>query len=555
MKKETRNVLCMLLGIVCVTGFVYLKKGLCGYFPDLMYHMLRIEGVKDAILNGEYPARIYTNFYHGYGYGSPLFYPDIFLVFPAILRILSCSPLLTWKIFALAVTAAGTLSTYFSIKYVCKDAECSVAATFMIMLSQFYLADLHQRVGISEYIAFVFVPILIAGIYDFFACEGKKTYLMGIGFAGLLLSHTIMTFVGLLITITIFVRMLFVKKEKNYLFDKERMVRLAITALFTLLTVSYYLFPMLEQMIALELRYSQPWAHIGKYVQPWKSFFYLIGRYDTIANTGIGLPMFPLILLCVFVRKPKDNWAKAFLFGGIGLYLITTDIVPWKQLENTILNMIQFTYRFWPYAIVFCAIGIAMILSEWLNSSYRRYKNIVLFCIVAVAILAGVFQNRMTAWATSEETKAITEEFLTENDNYSGAGEWLPIKLSETVLDHTAENDVIADNGEKIYFLRDARTGSFYADGKGEKYVVPLIYYKGYRAVLRSGDQKETELPLKQSADALVQVENPTGEAGEICVYYEGTEIQKVSSAVTLGTIVSLTAYYIVRRYRRKFGK
>ena len=78
--KEYIRIFVMAAIIVAITGFPYIKEGLCAYFPDLMYHMLRTEGVKEALLEGNFPARIYMNFYNGYGYGSPLFYPDIFLV-------------------------------------------------------------------------------------------------------------------------------------------------------------------------------------------------------------------------------------------------------------------------------------------------------------------------------------------------------------------------------------------------------------------------------------------------------------------------------------------
>lgn len=552
---EYKKNFAMTVVIVAVTGFPYIKDGLCAYFPDLMYHLLRIEGVKDALLAGEFPARIYTNFYNGYGYGSPLFYPDIFLILPAILRIFSVSPLMTWKIFALVLTAIGTLTTYFSFKYICKDSDCSIAATFMIMLSQFYLADLHLRAGISEYMAFIFIPILIAGIYDFFVYQGKRTYLMGIGFAGLLLCHSIMTFLGVLITIVIFVRMIFVKREDNYLFDKARMIRLIITALCTVLVVSYYIFPMLEQMSVLELGYSEPWAHIGNYTQPFSSFFKIVGHFSTIAYIGIGIPIFPLLLICLFLKKPKNKWASAFMFGGIGLYLITTDLIPWKLFENTPLNMIQFTYRFWPYAMLFVVLGITMILAENVNGRHTKYRKILLFGIAGCAIMAGLFQNRMTAWATSEETREITEDYLMENCNYVGAGEWLPLSIDEDVVNLIATEEVTSDSGERILFVRNKNDYSFQVSEEFENYTLPLIYYKGYSAKVLCDDGSETELPVTQSENALVQVSNDTGSSGKIYVKYEGTTIQKVSSAITLGTIMIIAGYIITQKAIKKSRK
>lgn len=531
MKNKRLSVVLMVLGIVAVTGFPYFKDGLCVYFPDLMYHLLRTEGVKSALLAGEFPVRIYTNFFNGYGYGSPLFYPDIFLLFPALLRIFEVPPIVTWKIFAIIITIAATLSTYFSIKYISKSAEWSIAGTFMIMLSQFYLADLHLRGGISEYIAFIFIPILVAGIYDFFIYDGKRTYLMGIAFAGLLLSHSIMTFIGVLITVVIFLKMAFVKRESNYLFDSVRMKRLLVTAVCTVLVVAYYLFPMLEQMNALELRYSEPWAYIGRNTQPFSSFFRIIGTFSVIAYIGIGVPIFPLMIISIFVKDSEKRWGKAFLYGGIGLFLITTNIVPWRLLENTILNMIQFTYRFWPYAIVFVVIGIVMLLSEKTKNIPLKYKQLLVLSIVGVSMLAGAFQNRMTAWTTSEETREITDEYLIEANNYVGAGEWLPIAINEDVLDLSAPKEIINDENTCIF---------------------PLIYYKGYEAWSLSEEGDKIKYPVTQNGQGLVTVEDIGNVIGEISVEYTGTMIQKVSTVFSAITLIGISLCWYKNRFVKK---
>lgn len=554
MRKETKKIIFMTVIIVAVTGFPYLKDGLCAYFPDLMYHLLRTEGVKEAILVGEFPARIYANFYNGYGYGSPLFYPDVFLIFPAVLRILSLSPVTVWKIFALTITVSGTLSTYFSVKYISKDSECSIAATFMIMLSQFYLADLHLRAGISEYIAFVFIPVLLAGIYDFFVYGGKKIYLIGIAFAGLLLSHSIMTFIGILITAVVFVRMLFVKQEKSYLFDRNRMKNLVITAICTVLVVAFYWAPMLEQMSAIGLRYTKPWANIGDYTQPISNFFKLTGIFSTNAYIGIGLPILPLMVIGLFMKKPKNNWYSVFLFGGIGLFLATTDLLPWSLLEKTILNILQFTYRFWPYALVFTVVGITMILAENLNGRFFKYKNVILLGIVTCAAAMGLLQNRMTAWTTSLETQSVTSEYLTENNNYVGAGEWLPLGISQEVVNLTATDDVVAENGESFQLLRDRKVYSFQISGDEKEYTLPLIFYKGYCAWAEYDTGTKCDLLVKQSENALVKVYSEAGLAGTIYVEYMGTAVQTVSEIVSLFTAVSILAYslYKIRKWRKR---
>ena len=52
---------------------------------DLRYHLTRITGIADGLKGGSGIVSIYPEALKGYGYASPLFYPDLFMYFPAFL--------------------------------------------------------------------------------------------------------------------------------------------------------------------------------------------------------------------------------------------------------------------------------------------------------------------------------------------------------------------------------------------------------------------------------------------------------------------------------------
>lgn len=549
MRSDKTKFFLMVLVIVLVTGFPYLQKGLCGYFPDLMYHMLRIEAVKDGLLNGVFPVRIYEDFFNGYGYGSPLFYPDIFLLFPALLRMLSIPPLAVWKIFALCLTAAASATSYFSVKYICRDREFSIAAAFLLMLSQFYLADLCYRVGLSEYLAFIFIPVLIAGIYDFFVYKGRRTWLMGVGFGGLLLSHTIMTFIGAVITVIIFVRMIFVKRQDNFLLDRKRMVRLIVTACATLLCTAYFIFPMLEQMVSGKFQYMLPWAKVGDYVQPFSTLFRVTGYFSHIAYVGVGIPVLILTVVCLFLKKPKNKWAAAFFAGGCVLFLVATPLFPWAALNDTVFNMIQFPYRVYPYALCFLILGIILILAGNFKPG-TNIRPVILSAIIVCSVIAGIVQN-MTIHS-SEESKQIDAGYLKENTGYVGAGEWLPQGLDAEVTALTQARTVNVDGADTSQELRrDGTNFLFDTEKGGRQYILPLMYYKGYEAWLYCEDGTSVRLPLDASDNALVRVHNTEGKAGEIQVEYDGTALQKLSLLISLVSFFCILIYIVVKHIKR----
>lgn len=549
-KKETYSFIIMVFLIAGVTGLPYLLYGITGWLPDLMYHLLRIEAVKEALQAGDFLPKIYFLFFGGYGYGSPLFYPDLFLVYPAFLRMLGVSPMATWVIFALTITVAATCTTYFSFRYICKKWKFAIAGTFLLMLSQFYLADLIRRLGISEYLAFLFMPVLFAGIYDFFVYDGKKMYLMGIAFAGLVLSHTNMTLLGILVTVLFFVIAAFFPDFRKRIFSWKRLGKLGVTALITVLSVSYYIFPMIEQMLSGEFLYMTPWAYVGNNTQPFDVLFNFTGTFNVIAFVGVGIPILMLFSGRFLYGRPKNRWADIFFFSGIALFLITTDIFPWKWFNGTFLNMIQFTYRLYPYAL--CAIVLGMILL--LQEKCQESPNKIVFFIVVISLFFAFCQNYYLP--VGEHKQSVDEQYLYENSNHVSMGEWLPANCSSEVKKMEAGGRVQAPYGETEFVKEGYNDYSFIMNGEEyAAYEVPLIYYKGYRAVLLLESGEQIELPVSLSENGLVQVLNNSQSAGRVEVYYGGTIIQAVSNIISILTVAGVIVGAVYKIYRQKKRK
>jgi hypothetical protein len=56
---------------------------------DLIFHLMRIEGIKESLVSGYLPARIYEYTLNGLRYRSGFLIPDLFLIFPCqFLRLL-----------------------------------------------------------------------------------------------------------------------------------------------------------------------------------------------------------------------------------------------------------------------------------------------------------------------------------------------------------------------------------------------------------------------------------------------------------------------------------
>lgn len=537
--------LIMLAVIAVVTVFPHMSYGIQGWYGDMMYHILRIESVKEALSAWSYPARINPFFFHGYGYGSSLFYPDIILVIPALMRIIGLSPVVSWKLFMTLLAAAGTCTTYWSFRYISGNWKYSCAGTFLLMLSQFYLADLNNRNGISEYMACIFVPVLLAGIYDYFAREGRKVYLFGIAFVGLVLSHTIMMVGGLLITMAIFLVMLFLPSKRKVLFERQRFIRLLATAALSVLTAAYYIFPMVEQTLNDEFNFER-WGKsrvIGSRTQTFASFFNAVGTFDMTAYVGIGIPILILLGYRLILGKSKNKWADFFMFGGLLIFLGTTDLIPWKVLERTFLNSFQFTYRFYPYALCCTILGIVLYLSEKCAGQAVRLT----ICIAIMSVIFGIWENKVSV---SDYIKiAISYDTLMENTDHVGQGEWLPARVGEMETPHTVQEP----DGEQELVTCGYNRYSFYKDDNiGGVYKVSLTYYKGYKADMILVDGSRIELEVDESDDCFVEVMIPDELSGTVEIRYAGTTVQYVSNLVSLITVLSIIGWNMKRALDRR---
>ena len=119
-EKDIRNITVGLVLLIFVSCIPLLFHGLNDTY-DVPTHLLRIEGLKEALLSGQFPARIHPIQTYGYGYASSIFYPELFLYFPALLRICSLTIVAAFKIFVVAVNAATVLIAFFSFKGIFKE--------------------------------------------------------------------------------------------------------------------------------------------------------------------------------------------------------------------------------------------------------------------------------------------------------------------------------------------------------------------------------------------------------------------------------------------------
>ena len=72
---------------------------------DMLFHLSRIDGIRESLLGGQFPVRIQTaaSQLDGYGYAAGLFYPNLFLYISVILCIFGLPLGLVYNLFCIDI--------------------------------------------------------------------------------------------------------------------------------------------------------------------------------------------------------------------------------------------------------------------------------------------------------------------------------------------------------------------------------------------------------------------------------------------------------------------
>jgi len=536
--------------IVCVAVclFPYVKNGIPGHIIDLIYSLERIEGLKDALKHGDVFASVYPRFFEGCGYGTPLFYSDVFFVPAAILRLIGLSPTQSFKLFmALIVSMSFTIS-YLCYKGISKDRVMGLLAAIVSTTSIYFIWEIVYRAGISSYIASSFIPVLAYAVWDFVNDKekcGKKTFLFTIAFLGMVLSHIMTAVTALVITVIVFAVLSFIPRFRKIIWNFSSIKRLVSYAGLTVGLSAFYLFPMIEQMRSGHFCYENPLVYIGDFVVSFKSLFGLRAYTEEYnANIGLGVVLWIAAAATVCFSLWKKKIAAAFLsIIGIIISLSITDIFPWRIFNNTPVNSLQFSFRLFPFAICFIILGAVLAVSM----QNRTVKAVSFAFMAFLSVVFAINENRGVV--ASELSLSFGEEFLdTEGTYYVGMGtEWLPIEVDtssfankeiKTVIGGSSNDDSSSDfeipSGWQLCTAGYNRYSFEDSEGGMAKYTLPLVYYKGYKAYLTDEDGVKTSLPVHKSKKGLLSIDNPGQEAGIVNVVYKPTVVKIISVIISL---------------------
>lgn len=522
---------------------------------DSEYHLLRIEALKQQIEMGKPFLKVNPTFFGGAGYASSLFYPDLLLYIPALFRVLGMSINQSYHLFMILCVVLCYAVSYVCGKKITNNRYIGMLFAIILTLSSYHLDDIMVRAAAGEYTAFIFVPIVVYGVYNLCYEDMNKPWILGLGMGLVLLCHTL----SFLMCIAMIVIM-FVFNFDVFLKKPSLVLKLAATGVLTLfVTISYWL-PIVEQFMNDTFYISTPWIEPAQEAVKVSSIFGF-----SFPTLGIGLLILLLPRVLIF-RNHEDSimkFADQCITTGIIFAVLATDIVPWNRIGKY-LSVVQFPWRLYLVSTVLLSIGAAVVVYRLTGAIFlgasdnpEEYDNEVRVItsdslINKYGVIMGLVLAMMTVITIYTYSNQTREYFDYSNDFYSYkpftcsviAGEWLPLAVdNQDDLIESCEH-VYDNNGNDIEFIREKNAVVFTLEDSCTYVDAPFVYYKGYAA--KTPDMNYLYLDGSGN-NGLVRV-YPNGYTGEVIVSYEGTIIQKLSEILSLQFMLGIVLIYVTFR-------
>ena len=521
---------------------------------DLCYHLARLEGLKDGILDGQIPVNILPEGLQGNGYLNAM-YPYLFLYIGAFLRICRVSIGLSYKVLIFLSNLGSAVCAYIAVKSMCRSRRSIILAVVLYTLMPYRFTNIFSRGDLGETLALIFWPFVIAGLYHIVMGERKYWYYLVIGFGGVLQSHILSAaFVAVICVITAVVYCGRIVREKRYIEVGKAAGMFFLLNMWYLVPFVYYYFK--ENLSTGALRWSGYFeqsinpSYLTESISLYNKQYFSLGL-ALLGCVGIGI----VWLLCEkdSPKTDEDGYLLYLLVLGCLMTYMTTGYFPSRALlENvqfkSIVTMIQFPWRFLgPACTCFLFVGAVGLAKSNILKPYRDVIFAMLVGLNLLVILSVPTDNSHMPYSSAAAVVSKGHESkLAANIGLFYPHEWRLEGASDETLTASVVTSDIDNVLVRDYQKKGTKAAATYLAASADDYIeMPLQNYLGYRAY----DENGNRLEIKQGNGGRMRFE-AWGDGVEhmIRVRYGPNPIFIASNLVSALTIAGIVLLRIRRR-------
>ena len=551
--------------IALVSVFILCSLPLTGpylsYGHDLPFHLARIEGMVTAIKSGQFPVRIPYLWNNGYGYASSMFYSDLYLLFPVLLRVMGMTVQGAYKVYVFAMNAGTCLITFYCFNRVLHDRKAALVGVTAYVLSPYRICCIYVRAAVGEYSSMTFLPLVILGMYELYQDSNKKQEKLKdvlehslpliLGISAIIECH-ILTCVILMI----FIFIVAILKIKLTL-TQTVLKRIIASVVGVLLLNAWFIIPMIDFM---QDKFNvDNMRSLGRFgangAFPWQVFSLFPNGSGTSYSVAEGLGFEPemsysigggiiigiLVWLLISIRKDilKERIYSISKWGfGLGLLFTLMAMIwfPWDSIQQLggvaafVTQSIQFPFRFLGIATALLSLTCgSLIIIIKNNKAINHWYAPVLITMMIFCFISASYEiddiDKTGTWVYK----------VNDNDvdmNSIGTEDYIPVGTDMTIFNDT---ECHAGDGAEISGMEN-KEGNVKVNcsnsGQSDSYIdVPILYYRGYAAKDAESGMK---LQVTSGEGMRVRVVIPSDFSGTVNVRFSEPWSWRICEAISV---------------------
>ena len=565
-----RTTVLELLLVIGVVSLPLLTPGLnSGH--DMHFHIKRIEGIAAELKRGIIPVRMSSLWVGGYGYPISVYYGDILLYFPAVIRAAGVPAIACYKIYLFFIHSLTAGISFACFRRIFHSERTAVVLTAAYCLAGYRLVNIYIRGAMGEYSAMAFLPIIALAVHRLYVREKGEAdasqqkgfiianaALLMVGMTGILQTHTLsceMTAIILLLVCVL-----------NWRRTLQKPVLLAwlLGAGWTVILNIWFLVPFIDYMTHVTVRINllmdliQTSQGLGASFLQYFAVFrdpYGVATPDMPKSLALspGLVLMAGLIAAMFLLT-KKKCKKVFLWHfGLSLFLllVASNLFPWDMIGRCgrvgrALTQVQFPWRYLELAVLTLTLLLGDVLQEMEQMLSGDMQKVLHTASMSAALLsAAVFLGQYAEKADVIRFFDTAELYLY---GVSGAEYLLPEVHPRETAALNPEPEAIGM--EKL--IIESRDGTRWsircqAGEDGGQVVLPVFAYRYYRI----SDEQGTIFPIKNDGTGRITFFLPPDYEGLVHLAYVPPVSWRAAEAVSLLTLLA-SVCWAVKRYRQR---
>ncbi len=539
--------------IACIPLFI---SGIEGHFgQDLAFHLNRIEGLVTELKAGHFPVKMESRWMDGYGYPVAIYYGDLFLYIPAMLRLMGIGVVSAYKFYIVLITFVTAVFTYICIKKMVRRLDIALICSLIYTASSYRIVNVYIRGAVGEYTAMMFFPLIALAMYIIYKSDKdiplrkqfENATLLMIGVTGLVNTHMLSTeIVGIILIVFCIINF---KKT----FTKSVLFTYVIAGVEIVIVNLFYIVPFVDYFISENVNINNVVGnarHIQESGLNWWEYFAFFkmpfanievaGDDRLLLTPGIVCILVLLAGIILWIKGKTNKEMKIEIVSVIVLLFITSCYFPWNFIAQStklgdFLAQVQFPWRYMSIIVMILTILAARILERIESKKLLSVTYVIVICLTLVGMI----------WFTYEYNKyGELKEYETGEDVDSSDMGFIEYLRSGTVREDFLHMP-ISDDGIEVKEISHSGTDRTYevnatSDGA---VTLPVVNYKGYQ--LESDDGR---IDIYDGENNLIAFDLKKGFSGKIKQSFVQPKLWVIAEIISLLGLLFVIAILILNK-------